>query len=1207
MALTRTILLIPNLHCPSCVARIESILQMLPARPQNTNISFIDNRLTLTHNTHVRLEDVRLLLTKAGYEIFHVTQEPVQSDATESLEDESETRETSDTKSTTGFDPLVFKAHVDRWKADRTHVDPDIRQRHQEHCQKCQIQEAARSKGELVTQTVTPLKQWETALRIRGMEGKDIERIKTTLQDFLFVEAVEMQGDSHSHTALVTFVAERQGPAENNVDSILKVMEHAINKYDFRVDIAWCSGSTTSVELPGSHDDLEDIWRATFTIEGMTCGACVAPIKHALAGLPCVRHVDVSLAQNSAVVVFNGEDNVEILAQIIEDTGKDVILQELINVGRRHENSRLDTRTISLRIDGMHCMNCPERVTNALDSLSVQISKLATQQDPITTFSYIPNAPTFTIRRIIQTISDLDSAFVVSMHYPPSLEERSQQIRQRHQRNIMYRLLLSVTAAIPTFVIGVVYMDLVSHADRGYIYLMEEVYSVSRAEWATFAMATTVYICATSYFITRTCKDVWYLWRPGSPTPIFQRFYRFGTMNMLIALGATIAYISSLTQLCISATSSAERPENAYRQSYFDSVVFLTMFLLLGRFIEASMQSKVGDAVSALGKLQPSKAYLISHPELHGNEGPQEKSLDLIDTDLIEVGDTIKVLQGASPPCDGTLLEGEQAQFDESSLTGESRAKAKSIGDAVYTGTINKGQPVSIQVTAHAGASFLDSIIQVVREGQGRGAPVERIAELLTGYFVPFITLIAILTWTIWLALGVSGTLPLDYLDVRNGGWVFWSLQFAIAVFVIACPCGLGLAAPTALYVGGGIAARHGILVKGGGSAFEEASKLDVVVLDKTGTLTESGKLRIVESDTGNPQVSSRVVHGVLRVLEQNSTHPLAKAAVAHIDALCAQDPKCVATVEATNVSELSGRGLAGIVSCDMEDMTRSQYEVLVGNEALLKERHVEIPARWTGALADWKRKGWSIIIVALRSVGPPNSSQNDRHDDWQLVGAFAAADQLRPEARQVVRNLQNCGVDVWMLTGDNEVTAQAIGEQVGIIPAHVIAGVLPAEKAAHIQLLQQNHPAAASKRSATVAMVGDGINDAPALAQADVGIAVASGADVAVQTASFVLVKSDLRAVLTLVKLSRAVFRRIVFNFAWALLYNLIALPIAAGVLYPAVSNGSHIRLDPAWAALAMALSSISVVGSSLLLRTRLPGVGFRQKNDDEEAIGSL
>jgi len=670
---------------------------------------------------------------------------------------------------------------------------------------------------------------------------------------------------------------------------------------------------------------------------------------------------------------------------------------------------------------------------------------------------------------------------------------------------------------------------------------------------------------------------------------------------MLMSLGTSIAYISSVAQLIAAGAHPPLVPDN--NAFYFDSVVFLTLFLLIGRLIEAYSKSKTGDAVTMLGKLRPTEALLVeartSSQETLTGDQPATETVTQVNVDLLEFGDIVKVLHGGSPPCDGTIVQGE-TKFDESSLTGESRLIKKIKGDQVFSGTVNKNTPVSIEVTGVAGSSMLDQIVRAVREGQTRRAPMERIADTLTGYFVPFVTLIAIVTWIIWLSLGYSGTLPEDYLGLDAGGWVIWSLQFAIAVFVVACPCGLALAAPTALFVGGGLAAKYGILVKGGGEAFEKASRLDCIVFDKTGTLTVGGEPVVtdfqplpVDSTFGDESI----ILGLVKSLEENSSHTVAKALVSFCKAKEANDQGL------ENVEEVAGKGMKGTFETRA---TNEQAEILIGNELLLLDDAVPVPPSAQSTLGQWKSEGRSVALAAVRISHP--QAVDGTASIWQLAAIFAISDPIRPEAPGIIKAIQKRGTDVWMLSGDNQITANAIGAQVGIPSTNIIAGVLPSQKADRIQYLQKSLKARISslgkehaQKRALIAMVGDGINDSPALTTADVGIAIGSGSDIAISSAEFVLVSSNLNALVTLLDLSKFVFRRIKFNFGWALIYNLIALPVAAGALYPVVSNGTHVRLDPVWASLAMAASSISVVCSSLALRSGIPGVGFKVPKEVE------
>jgi Cu+-exporting ATPase len=720
--------------------------------------------------------------------------------------------------------------------------------------------------------------------------------------------------------------------------------------------------------------------------------------------------------------------------------------------------------------------------------------------------------------------------------------------------------------------------------------------NVSRGQWALLVISTPVYFFAADVFHRRAFKELVALWRPGSSTPILRRFYRFGSMNLLMSLGTSIAYFASIAEVIVTSREPARDNHAAVSQSfYFDSVVFLTLFLLIGRLIEAWSRAKTADAVMSLRRLLPTNAIVYNSSRL---DKTQPDAACTTTIDAIETGDIILIPHGASPPCDGILIS-DRGSFDESSLTGEAKLIGKVIGDDVLSGTINQGTPVFMRATKIVGASMLDQIIQVVREGQARRAPVERIGDTITSYFVPVITLISISTWIVWLALGETGSLPRGWLDVQSGGWPYWSLQFSIAVFITACPCGFGLAAPTAMFVGGGIAAKNGILAKGGGEAFQEASNLDIVVFDKTGTLTEGGKPSVTEWEDVSASTSTAIdpslLQSLIRATEEKSSHPIAAAIVKSFKG------KDRVSIRATTVEELPGRGMKGLYTCDKYPGT--SYMVLVGNERLMSDHNVSIDPSVVKTLESWKMKAKSVVLVALRISDIDASALGT----WSLRFIAAVSDPIRSESTLVIKALQAQGIDIWMISGDNATTARAVGQMVGIASDKIIAGVLPEEKAEKIQYLQrsqaklqegwlsQHQPQKAAKR-AIVAMVGDGVNDSPALTVADVGIAIGSGSDVAISSADFVLMSSDLSAVLVLVQLSRVVFRRIKFNFGWALVYNLIALPIAAGVFYPITRHGNHVRLDPVWASLAMALSSISVVTSSLALKTRLPYVGFRK-----------
>ncbi|KAM3079632.1 hypothetical protein ACMFMG_006044 [Clarireedia jacksonii] len=1130
--LVTTSYLLSNLHCPSCVSRIQEILYDLNPRPVSVAPSLVSSWVTVQHDRNLSTKDIRAALQLEGFDVCDVT---------------SEDNGGSVAKSHIEHDPDIgyLDQFLQRWtpsnkapsKATVTRVT-----RHLENCDICR-QEAA---GKRVQPKNLPLISVSEQSRANG-------------------------SSSHGN----------DGPGGKNMSETQ-------------------SGPLVVIDSISSDSG----YRASLAVGGMTCASCANTIVEELKKKPWVKDVVVNLISNSATVDFEGDEHKMDIVEAIEDIGYDATLDSVVDLKSLSQKEQKILRTVEIEVGGMFCGHCPQRIKSSLETFGdrITIEKEISIEDPIMRISYVPEAPSFTIRQILAKISAIEQSFDASIYHPPTLEERSRMIHKREQSRLLARVIVTFVTAIPTLIIGIVFMSLVSKSNPARKYLMEPLQAgVSRAQWALFVMATPVYILCADVFHRRALKEVRSMWRPGSKTPILQRFYRFGSMNMLMSLGTTIAYLSSVAQL-IAAAAHPEfiADENSF---YFDSVVFLTFFLLVGRLIEAYSKSKTGDAVTMLGKLRPTEALLVESNVgesstvdddlITGEEvvtGNQGESIRSVNVDLLEFGDIIKVLHGGSPACDGTIIQGE-TRFDESSLTGESKLIKKGPGDEVFSGTVNKEFPVSVKITGVAGSSMLDQIVKAVREGQTRRAPMERIADTLTGYFVPSITLIAILTWIVWLSLGVSGALPREYLGTNTGGWTAWSLQFAIAVFVVACPCGLALAAPTALFVGGGLAAQNGILVKGGGEAFEKASKLDCIVFDKTGTLTVGGEPTVTDSELipvdnilGSDQ--KKKILGMTKAVEANSSHTIAKA----ITSFCSS--KEIRNLEAEDIEEIPGHGMKATFT-----INSTLISFIIGNEAMMKTHHVNIPLSSQDLIEEWKNAGKSI---ALAAISPFTSSSPPKF--YHLVFLLSISDPIRPEAPQIISSLRSRGADIWMLSGDNQTTAVAIGIQVGIPPSNIIAGVLPSQKADKISYLQKSLPSKPSSFSrttkrATVAMVGDGINDSPALTVADVGIAIGSGSDIAISSAEFVLVGSDLNALVTLLDLSKLVFRRIKFNFAWALVYNVVAVPVAAGVLYPlrSGSGGEHVRLDPVWASLAMAASSVSVVVSSLALRWRVPGVGFR------------
>ena len=584
------------------------------------------------------------------------------------------------------------------------------------------------------------------------------------------------------------------------------------------------------------------------------------------------------------------------------------------------------------------------------------------------------------------------------------------------------------------------------------------------------------------------------------------------TMDTLVAMGTLAAYGYSLfvTLLPDVVTSAGLTLE-----TYYDSAAVIIGLVLLGRWLEARAKGQAAGAVKSLLRLRPRTARVI-------RDG---REVD-IPIEEVRVGDLVRVRPGDKVPVDGTILEGASA-LDESMLTGESLPVDRSIGDPVIGATLNTSGSFIMRAERVGRDTALAQIVALVERAQGSKAPIQRVADAVTGWFVPAVVAVSLATFALWMLIGPEPRLPL-------------ALSSAIAVLIIACPCAMGLATPTAIMVGTGKGAEAGILVRDGG-ALERAERIGAVVLDKTGTLTR-----------GRPEVTGVIpAEGadeaeLLRLaaaVERGSEHPIAEAIVRHADAAG------VTSTAVERFEALAGRGARATIE---------GIEVLVGTATLVTEAGID-PQPLAARASEAEAQGRSPIFVAAGG---------------RLIGLLTVADIVKPEAADAVRRLAAAGLEVWMLTGDRRGAAVAIGQQVGIAPDHILAEVLPDQKAARVAALQA--------AGARVAMVGDGINDAPALAQADLGIAIGTGADVALEASDVTLVGEDVRGVSAAIRLSRATMRTIRQNLGWAFGYNVILIPVAAGALYPITGW----QLSPALAAGAMALSSVSVVSNSLRLR---------------------
>ncbi len=599
-------------------------------------------------------------------------------------------------------------------------------------------------------------------------------------------------------------------------------------------------------------------------------------------------------------------------------------------------------------------------------------------------------------------------------------------------------------------------------------------------------------------------------------------------MNTLIAIGTSVAYVYSAS---VTLFGEAGFFEGRANETYFDTSTAIIGLVLLGRFLEARAKRRASGAIRALIGLHPRTARVVRNG----------RQVD-VPVDDIDVGDLIVVRPGERLPVDGVIEEGAST-VDESMLTGESVPVDKQVGSEVFGATINGTGGFTFRATRVGRDTMLANIVRLVEEAQGTKAPVQRLADTVSAYFVPAVVGVAVLVFLIWLVLGPEPS----YVS---------AILTTVSVLIIACPCAMGLATPTAIVVGTGKGAEFGVLIRSAES-LELAHKADVVVLDKTGTLTNG---RPTVTDVYAPGLDESELLRLAAAVEGGSEHPLGSAIIE-----CATE-RGLDLPESREFQAVPGGGALGTVGT---------ARVVVGNRRLMLEQSVSLDGLETAA-KELSAQGNTTVFVAANG---------------EAKGVIAIADTLKPESRDAVRDLKSRGVEVVMLTGDSAETARAAAADAGI--DRVVAEVLPADKAERITEIQAE--------GKTVAMVGDGINDAPALAQSDVGIAIGTGTDVAIEAADVTLVSGDLKGVPTTIALSRATMKVIKQNLFWAFAYNVALIPIAAGVLYPLFANGSvpeslrpilgeHGFLNPILAAGAMAISSLTVVSNSLRLKRFRP-----------------
>lgn len=810
-------------------------------------------------------------------------------------------------------------------------------------------------------------------------------------------------------------------------------------------------------------------------IDGMTCTACASAVERRVGKLEGVDKASVNFATEALTVEYDREIDLDIIKKAVQEAGYKV-----------REDKK--DREVVIPIEGMTCAACSravERALGKLEGVEEASVNLATERASVT---YDPN---------LVRLPQIREAIVKAGYKPLEIQRESQADANRERREkeistMWTKFIVSLIFTVPLFYISMGHMIGLPVPK----FINPEVHPLN---FALAQLVLTIPTVIAGYkFYTVGFRTMF----KGSPN-----------MDSLVAMGTSAAFVYGLYAIW-----SIIQGDIGYAQHlYFETVGVIITLILLGKTLETVAKGRTSDAIKKLMDLAPKMATVI-----------QDGKEITIPIEEVEQGDIIVVKPGQSIPVDGEVIDG-LTSVDESMLTGESIPVEKKVSDKVVGGSLNKTGSIHFKATRVGSDTALAQIIRLVEEAQGSKAPIAKMADIISGYFVPIVLGIGIVAGLAWWISGESA---------------IFSLTIFISVLVIACPCALGLATPTAIMVGTGKGAENGVLIKSG-EALETAHRIDTVVLDKTGTIT-----------LGEPKVTDILVYGdidedeLLRLsasAEKGSEHPLGEAIVER----AREQGMELETLEAFNA--IPGHGI------EAKLLGRS---MLLGNKRLMNDRKVDLGE----ALDHWQslaQEGKTPMYISI---------------DGKLAGIIAVADVLKDSSYDAIKALHRLGLEVAMITGDNERTAQAIAKQVGI--DRVLADVLPQDKAHEVKKLQ-----AQGKR---VAMVGDGINDAPALAQADIGIAIGSGTDVAMESADIVLMRSDLKDVSTAIELSKKTITNIKQNLFWAFAYNTAGIPIAGGLLY--IFGGP--LLNPMIAAAAMAFSSVSVVTNALRLKRFKPSI---------------
>ncbi|KAG0356053.1 hypothetical protein BG005_005029 [Podila minutissima] len=883
----------------------------------------------------------------------------------------------------------------------------------------------------------------------------------------------------------------------------------------------------------------QTIKTAQLSIKGMTCASCVASIERSLKGSPGLVSIKVALlAERGTIEYLEGVTTPLEIADRIEDVG----FEAAPIVEKRKDH-------VDLQVFGMTCASCVNSIEGELRKMPGIIAASVSLTLQSAKVEY--DNQVLGVRDIVERIEDMGfDALLADRSYNAQLESLG---RTKEVAEWRKALVFSFTFAFPVFVVSMIFpMTTWGLA----IYNIPVGFGLVLGDVSAFFLTIPVQFGVGMRFIVSAYKSL---------------KHGVATMDVLVSLGTLSAFIFSTFSMLYSMFDS-----NHQAAVFFDTSSMLITFVTFGRYLENKAKGQTSAALSKLMCLTPSTCTIYVIDPATGERVSEKK----IPSDLVQKGDIIKIVPGDKIPTDGVVVSG-QSTVDESMVTGEVAPIVKSVGSNVIGGTVNGLGTFDMEAVRVGSETALAQIVQMVEDAQTSKAPIQAYADKIAGYFVPTVIAMAMLTFVVWMIIShtvVDEHLPMMF--THEASKFVACLKLCISVIVVACPCALGLSTPTAVMVGTGVGAQHGILIKSG-VALEAAHKVTKVVFDKTGTLT-IGKLEVASYNLYKPTrsggsspttASAPLVPGfemptetmdekdfflVVGAAESVSEHPLGRAIGLYAKEML-NTQHLNATV--TDFSSTTGQGIECTVTLPPHSNNSNnginKYRVLIGNKTWLTSSHqIHLPTSLASDQNAQERAGRTTVLVAMNDV---------------FVGFVALSDKIKPEAARTVSKLQQMGIQVAMVTGDQPLVAGVIAAECGI--HEVLAGVSPNGKTKVVAKMQaEGH---------CVAMVGDGINDSPALAQSDLGIALVSGSDIAMEAADMVLMRGDLTSVVGAVDLCRTIFKRIRLNFMWACVYNILGVPFAMGVFLP---WGYH--LHPMLAGLLMAFSSVSVVASSLMLK---------------------